>query len=349
MKLTMAHTVKRFGSLARTGNVTDFIAGNRRRANGRVQRGIRNCVVVQVKDSGWACYWTTRVAQKNGFRIVSFLSGKRMRFNLLEWTIGLFVVLPIALFLVAEQCRDLYVFGLRAVELVDLLLITPSLVLALVSLHFLFLEEKPRSSRCLSVILIVVFAYFQAVHWTANLLNSFLTEWRLDLGKESVPIEFYELVYWLDEYLSHLILFGALFGHLCLCVVKGESVGHPSADVRVLFFGGVIGGLSHACAFIESQHVQLSFVLGIPLLVASSYRFFREALVLRGRDKASLDIVRRYPFLAYSFAEAISLQLGPCIYSHLFGSLEQPSELGGYLAMVRLALSAIFYRVGSPS
>mmetsp|Transcript_6199 Transcript_6199/g.26173 ORF Transcript_6199/g.26173 Transcript_6199/m.26173 type:complete len:242 (-) Transcript_6199:2303-3028(-) len=232
-----------------------------------------------------------------------------MRFNPLEWTIGLFVVLPIALFLVAEQCHDLYVFGLRAVELVDLLFITPSLVLALVSFHFLFLEAKPRFSRCLSMILIVVFAYFQAVHWTANLVNSFLTEWRLDLGKESVPIEFYELVYWLDEYASHLILFAALFGHLCLCVVKGKSVGHPVADARVLLFWGVIGGLSHACAFIESQHVQLSFILGIPLLVASCYRFCSEALVLRGKEKAFLVTLQRFPFLAYTFAEAISLQV----------------------------------------
>uniref|UniRef100_A0A6T6LY02 Uncharacterized protein n=1 Tax=Rhodosorus marinus TaxID=101924 RepID=A0A6T6LY02_9RHOD len=272
-----------------------------------------------------------------------------MRFSALEWTIGLFVVLPIALFLVAERCRDIYVFGLRAVELVDLLLITPSLVLALISLHFLLLGDGPRFGRCLSVILIVVFAYFQAVHWTANLLNSFLTEWHLNLGKDSVPVKFYELVYWLDEYISHLILFGALFGHLCLCVVKGESIGRPDADVRVLLFWGVIGGLSHACAFIESQHVQLSFLLGIPLLVASFYRFFREALVLRAREKASLDILRRCPFLVFSFAEAISLQLGPFIYSHLFESLEQPSELGGYWAMLRLALSTIFYRGGAPS
>lgn len=146
------------------------------------------------------------------------------RFSSLECTALLFVSLPIILFLCAEPHDRHFWVGIRVVELFDLFLITPSLILSLVSFHFHLLESATRKVRVFSVVLIVIFSYFQAVHWTANLFNTFLTEWeparRAGISKHSVPEELYELIYWLDEYLSHLILFTAMYSELILCVIQ---------------------------------------------------------------------------------------------------------------------------------
>ena len=104
----------------------------------------------------------------------------------------------------------------------DLLGAAPLYIVSLIFLYNYFeVEKAPRWLRRVYLVLVILFFYGHAMHVTANAVNTFSTEIR-DY-KALLPQDMYALLYFLDETLSHLIVFISRYG-LLVCLL-GLEVG----------------------------------------------------------------------------------------------------------------------------
>ncbi len=137
--------------------------------------------------------------------------------------------------------------------------------------------------------------------------------------------EVYELVYFLDEGVSHYIQFVPLFFVIGWFIVHDRPgrVGHPALAV----FFGVGHGVERAVGIIEGG----KWFLGPPTVVWLS------AAVLLRRRSVGAEAAGREFFVRYAVAFCLSLPVAQAAYYGRFGSFDQPSGLGdGRLAQVAI-------------
>jgi hypothetical protein len=155
----------------------------------------------------------------------------------LSWSLLAFAVLPPLVYLASEVDKSIRFGALRGVEVADIAVAFPVWAAVICNVHWRVLQSsrggastaaydaadaafaagrrRRRRGRGLfvgaGVFLLCVFAYGHAMHWTANAINTYMTEYNLEKGlRARVDDEVYELIYWFDEHLGHAIFFTTL-------------------------------------------------------------------------------------------------------------------------------------------
>lgn len=236
---------------------------------------------------------------------------KRLVFLL--WSLAL---VPLIVTITTEQSKANLVWYIRIVDFVDLIFLAPFYLIILIAIHQIVFEKKNTALSLFSLGLISIFMYGHAMHLTGNAINTYSTEIR-DY-KPIIPPDTYELIYFFDEILGHLLIFGAIFFLLGIwsleCTLQDDNI--------IQTFGsGLVFGLSYSVALIESGQPWLSFI-AILLLVGSNYW---KSL----KEKRSLyNLWATNPITRFSITAMVSLVIGQIIYLIVFGSFIQPSHLG---------------------
>ena len=239
------------------------------------------------------------------------------------WLLTAFTLAAALVSLVGELFKTHLIWYFRFMDFVDLVVVAPLYLASLLLLYEQFLKANAsRRLRRIFLILVCVFLYGHAMHMTANAVNTFSTEIRN--YRPIIPDDSYALLHFLDETLSHLIIFAALDGLLaCLLVLDAQylaSEGSRRPQALGLVFGGLFG-VCEALAFIEGGKVYL-----VPFVV-----------VVLGAIWLWLWRRSRSPFAAFLSAGPVTAFVGALlpsllvalgVYAAVVGGFTQPSELG---------------------
>jgi len=183
------------------------------------------------------------------------------------------------------------------------------------------------------------------MHWTANAINTYMTEYNLEKQLRSqVADEVYNLIYFFDEHLGHLIFFSSLHAMISLWTIFHTSwtlsspCRHSTASrlhCSLVWFefllpiaAGGACGVVHTIAFIEGSSKWLGLSLSGAQIVAVISMFLLE------RDKRPIDIVRNCEVLRFTAALGLSIFVANGLYSLAFPNGETPSEMGGWWCIV---------------
>ncbi len=245
------------------------------------------------------------------------LSGSKSVF----WALTAFSLGSMAITLVGEAYKTRLIWYIRFADFVDLVLIAPLYLIALIALHNHFLSDRvPRRLRWAFLALAMTYLYGHAMHLTANAIDTFSTEIR-DY-RPLIPEDTYALIYFLDENLSHLIVFlvrYALFG----CLLALEALYLPAGDrrrIRPAIAVGTIFGLWEAIVFVEGQKVWLALLLVLALGIAWLWLWRRSQSSLR-------EYMQSGPLAAFVSALLPAILVGLVVYGMVTGGFAEPSEI----------------------
>jgi hypothetical protein len=171
----------------------------------------------------------------------------------------LILLLPVAAYLFREFVTTSTIWYFRIVDLADLVILTPIYIAVILYLSFNMARSgAPYSLQLMFLIFAFVFITGQAMHFTANSINTYSTE--VNDYQSVIPPDTYTLIYFLDEKLSHYILFVAITGLLIcwfvfdrLAVAAPIMPGHP----LLLLVVGVVLAVVLAYSLIEARAVWL--------------------------------------------------------------------------------------------
>lgn len=234
----------------------------------------------------------------------------------------LFTLGALAIGLIGEAFKTHLIWYIRFSDFIDLLIVAPLSLLCLALLHEHFQEKNvPRWLRRGFLLLAMLYVYGHAMHMTSNTINTFSTEIR-DYGP-LLPQDMSELVYYLDEKLSHWILFLSRYGLLaCLLVLEARYLSSLiSGWVHRLAVGsGVLYGIADAVVFVEGQTV---YLLPIVLVGLGSLCIG----LWKSSDFDFTSFWRAGPVITFVTVLLPSMVIGLGAYVWIAGGFKQFSEL----------------------
>jgi len=160
------------------------------------------------------------------------------------------------------------------------------------------------------------------MHATANAINTFATEVR-DY-RDILPDDLYRLIYFLDEELSHVLLFVAVTGLIgCWLIFDRLALARPILPQSgVLVVGlGLLWGVVKAYGHIEARTVWLMFPIVVVLMALWLYLWRRSLLSLK-------DYFWDRPFTTFVAVMLLFGLLAMIFWGLIFNGFPQPSELG---------------------
>ncbi|MFC2043534.1 hypothetical protein ACFLUA_05240 [Chloroflexota bacterium] len=241
-----------------------------------------------------------------------------------QYLLIIFIVLvPIAMWIGREFAFGKLIGYMRAQDAADIAILSP-IYLAII-LYLGYYVHKHQAPWALVITFIVfgfVFMYGQSMHATANTINTFATEVR-DY-KEILPKDLYALIFFLDERLSHFILFLGITGLIgCWLVFDQLAIAPPIfPKVPLLIVGiGILFGVVMSYAIIEARMVWILFP--IELILGGMWLWFwrRSGLSLR-------KFLGYRPFTTFVAILLVTTILAMLIWGLYFGGYPQPSEMG---------------------
>lgn len=239
----------------------------------------------------------------------------------LQWLV-LFTLAGTLVTLVGEAFKTHLIWYFRFADLIDLVITAPLYLISLALLHEQFLKgNASRRLRLTFLVLTGVFLYGHAMHVTANAIDTFSTKIR-DYNS-LLPSDTYALIYFLDETLSHLILFlsrYSLFACLLLLETRYLSSATSSRPQKLAVGVGVLFGLWEAMVFTEGQKVLL-----VPLLVAALGGLW--VWLWRQSGSAFTSFLKTGPVTSFVAGLLPSILVGLGVYALIVGGFTEPSEL----------------------
>lgn len=249
---------------------------------------------------------------------VLVISRQKTRLGLLI----LFTLGALAIGLVGEAFKTHLIWYIRFSDFIDLLIVAPLSLLCLVLLYEHFQENNvPRWLRRGFLVLAMLYLYGHAMHMTSNTIDTFSTEIR-DYGT-LLPQDMSELVYYLDEILSHWILFLSRYGLLaCLLVLEVRYLSSlVSGWIHWLAVGsGVLYGMADAVVFVEGQTVYL-----LPIVLVGLGSLWIG--LWKSSDFDLSTFWRAGPVVAFVTVLLPSMVIGLGAYVWTVGGFKQFSEL----------------------
>jgi hypothetical protein len=236
----------------------------------------------------------------------------------------LFTLSDIVLSLLGEAVKTHLIGYIRYTDMIDLVLIAP-----LYLLSFVWMEEQFVAAgastwlRRAFLILAMLFLYGHAMHVTANAINTFSTEIHNYLSQ--IPADTYALLYFLDETLSHYIVFIARFGlFACLLLldVSSRTPDNTVASYRWALALGCLYGVWQAIVFTEGQKVFLLPVLAIGLGALWYFLYRRQASQFSTYLRSGVMTAFVAGLIPFIF-------IGLLLYAQIVGGFIEPSKLGG--------------------
>jgi hypothetical protein len=240
-----------------------------------------------------------------------------------RWILVLMVVLPLAVWIGAELGTGRTIWYMRVADALDMAIIAPLYTAIMIFLWFRMLKAgAPTVLLVAFAVMSIIFMYGHAMHATANAINTFATEVR-DY-RDILPDDLYQLIYFLDERLSHIILFAAVTGLVGSWLAFDRLALAPPLlpGYALIILGmGVIYGFVQAYALIEARTVWLIFPMTIALAGLWLWYWRRSGLSFSGyfRDR---------PFTTFVALLCASCVVVMIVYGIVFDGFPQPSELG---------------------
>jgi hypothetical protein len=235
------------------------------------------------------------------------------KLDLLLWG---FVLVPATIALLTESIKTTLVWYIRIVDLLDLTLTAPFYIVTLVAVHGIVFFDKKTFSSYLSIGLIACFMYGHAMHLTANAINTYSTE--IHDYIDIIPADTYELIYFFDEILGHLILYLSLFGLLGLWSLENNL---ENKNKLCSTASGSLFGIIYAIALIESSLPWFVPVATIWLLSCNIKKAWKD-------NQSFINLMKLNPITRFTFSGAISLIIGELAYLSIIGSFIEPSKIG---------------------
>lgn len=189
--------------------------------------------------------------------------------NKRKWSIGLFIavlgLIPFVLWFGSELGRGGTIWYFRVNDLADFLIMAP-IYIGVLTYLFYHMAKSKASTKLLLVFLafIYLFVYGHAMHFTGNSINTYSTE--VQNYKEIIPPDTYALIFFLDERLSHFLLFVAATGLICMWFIFDRAKLAPPLlpDNRFLIFAlGIVYGFLTGFSLIEARMV----IMAIPMVL----------------------------------------------------------------------------------
>lgn len=234
----------------------------------------------------------------------------------------LLALVPTTVTVLTELNKGMVVWRLRIVDLADLVILAPFYVVILVWLRGIVSEQNngEPSFLHLSLGFIALFVYGHAMHLTANAINTYLTE--VHDYRNLIPPDGYQLIYFLDEKLGHVLLFTGLFSLFLVCVYSESKSVSPllhTGEIAWLSVVGLLQGLAIGIALIEATLPVLAYVFSTVYAIL--------ILAVKLKDGHRFPDFLRHPFALYLCALCLSLVLILTVYAIAFGGFVQPSTL----------------------
>ncbi len=235
----------------------------------------------------------------------------------------LFTLSDIILSLVGEAVKTHLVWYIRYTDVIDLALIAPLYLISFVWLEEQFVAAKAAPwLRRAFLILAMVFLYGHAMHVTANAVNTFSTEIHQYLSQ--IPADTYALLYFLDETLSHYIVFITKFAIFACILILDTTT--KASDQRTPWFSWAFGlgclyGIWQAIVFTEGQKVILLPILSIGLGLVW-------IILWRRRGGKVVHFLRSGVMTAFAGGLIPFTFIGLLLYALIIGGFTEPSKLG---------------------
>lgn len=237
--------------------------------------------------------------------------------------IALMILFPFLALLVRELARGQTIWYFRLTDLVDLIVVAPLYLLILLWLNeYMIRHQSPVSVRIMFGMFSALLLYGHAMHLTANAINTFSTEVRN--YQAILPTDTYDLIYFLDETLSHILLFIAFYGLLVNWVIFEFLATAPpllSAPSWIVAMLGFIYGVVQTFAIVEAGKVWFVLFLQILLLFLLLWIWRKSNLTL-------MQYIRDRPVTLFVITFSQSLLVTLIAFYLIFGSFSQPSQLG---------------------
>ncbi len=192
-------------------------------------------------------------------------------------------------------------------DLLDILFIFP---LYLIGTYTIFRIFSPRSSylQYFYIFSIGLFAEGHGLHWAANAIHNSMVS-----GEKG-----FQIAYFLDEVLGHLLLFsGAFLTLISLCVMQHrKKINIGKKDKIWLIISSIPFGFFLSIGFIEGQVIYIFLPATVLLLLFLLYYSYK--------SKIRFEEEPFNMFILYTSSVIIVLSV---IYYIIFGSFIEPSKI----------------------
>lgn len=247
------------------------------------------------------------------------MDNRKGRSNL--WLVALLIALPIVLLIGREFFVGETIGNIRTVDAADIFILTPVYIGLLLYL-LQFMSVAGASTKLLLAFLVFAFLFIfsQGMHSTANSINTFSTEVR---DYESIlPKDLYSLVFFLDEQLSHLLVFTAVTGLMaCWFIFDRSAIAQPLIPYLPLLIVtiGIIYGITQAYAVIEARLMWIEIPMVLTLMGLWVW-YWRKSQMNYWR------FLNSRPFTTFVAVMSLTTVIATVLYSLYFGGFPQPSE-----------------------
>jgi hypothetical protein len=246
------------------------------------------------------------------------------------WMLFLFTLANTFATLIGEAFKTHMIWYIRFADLVEILVNSALYLVGLVLLFEMFWQAQASPGlRRLFASLAIMFFIGHVMHFTANTINVFGTE--INDYKALIPADLYALIYFLDENLSHIVLYLSRYALLACLLVLETAYLVKSASMQRMWVGGlVVGalyGLWEAIVFIEGQKVWLVPIAFVILAAVWVWRW-------RKSGQTVGTFLKTGPITAFVTLELPCLVIGLIAYRLIMGGFGEPSQ-AGLLVLVR--------------
>ena len=241
----------------------------------------------------------------------------------INWFLVLLIAAPFTLLIAREFSRGGLIGYMRVADVGDLLLLSP--LYAIILIYLLFYMARygaPANIQIAFISFSFIFIFGQAMHLTANAINTFATE--VNDYKDILPEDLYTLIYDLDERLSHWILLGGAIGLIAIWFIYDRQLLSPPVfpeNLILIVLVGAIWGMVMALAVIEAQMVIIS-ILVILFLGGMWFYYWRRS------EQRLVDYMVQRPFTGFVLVLVIFSLTFILVWGLANGGFPQPSELG---------------------
>jgi hypothetical protein len=239
------------------------------------------------------------------------------------WMLFMFTLANTFATIIGEAFKTHMIWYLRFADVMEIVVNSAFYLVGLVLLFELFWQAQvPAGLRRVFASLIVLFFIGHVMHFTANTINVFGTE--INNYKEIIPTDLYALIFFLDENLSHIILYTSRYALLaCLVVLETVYLVKFSPLQRMWVAGLVVGalyGVWEAIVFVEGEKVWLVPVAFV-ILAATWVWAWRKS------GKPIADFLKTGPITSFVALELPFLLIGLLVYRLVTGGFVDPSKI----------------------
>ena len=237
--------------------------------------------------------------------------------------LAIIIILPFFLLIGREIAWGQTIGYFRVVDLADLFILAPIYAGILLFLWFRMRKfDTPRWLLIFFLVFILIFMYGHAVHFTGNSLNTYITE--VNDYKDQMPADVYDMIYFLDEEFSHIILFIGSTGLIAGWLMFDQLVQAPPILPKNKLFVILVAllyGVVQTYAIIEARTLILAPIIILSLTAVWLWLWRKSGLGF-GEFFRSRPFTMLVAIMLVAFVGAI------VTWGLVFNGFPQPSEMG---------------------